>query len=169
MAEEYRTPAAKALRKHYDELVSVIQEPDLPTLGAGFFSLEVISRQTMEMVGNVTTPRTVRISKLLLAMMSHLDLHPEKFDSVMDVLNQERVYARVSRDISETLGEIKSGSSLLTIQIRGLKYLPVSCSKGYNCVYRFSLFNVLCISVWFEEYRTIYTSYKYNIALATGC
>ena len=44
MAEEYRTPAAKAFRKHYDELVSVIQEPDLPTLGAGFFSLEVISR-----------------------------------------------------------------------------------------------------------------------------
>ena len=94
MAEEYKTPAAKALRKHYDELVSVIQEPDLPTLGAGFFSLEVISRQTMEMVGNVATSRTVRISKLLLAMMSHLDLHPEKFDSVMDVLKQELVYAR---------------------------------------------------------------------------
>ena len=106
MAEEYKTPAAKALRKHYDELVSVIQEPDLPTLGAGFFSLEVISRQTMEMVANVATSRTVRISKLLLAMMSHLDLHPEKFDSVMDVLNQELVYARVSRDISETRGEI---------------------------------------------------------------
>ena len=106
MAEEYKTPAAKALRKHYDELVSVIREPDLPTLGAGFFSLEVISRQTMEMVGNVTTPRTVRISKLLLAMMSHLDLHPEKFDSIMDVLNQELVDARVSRDISDTHGEL---------------------------------------------------------------
>ena len=106
MAEEYKTPAAKALRKHCDELLSVIQEPDLPTLGAGFFSLEVISRQTMEMVGNVTTPRTVRTSRLLLAMMSHLDLHPEKFDSIMDVLNQELVYARVSRDISETRGEL---------------------------------------------------------------
>ena len=105
MAEEYKTPAAKAFRKHYDELVSVIQEPDLPTLGAGFFSLEVISRQTMEMVGNVAASRTVRISKVLLAMMSHLELHPEKFDSVMDVLNQELVYARVSRDISETCGE----------------------------------------------------------------
>ena len=125
MAEEYKTPAAKAFCKHYDELVSVIQEPDLPTLGAGFFSLEIISRQTMEMVGNVTTPRTVRTSRLLLAMMSHLDLHPEKFDSIMDVLNQELVYARVSRDISETRGELTSGSSLLTLQIRGLKYLLV--------------------------------------------
>ena len=80
MTEEYKTPAAKALRKHYDELVSVIQEPDLPTLGAGFFSLELISLQT---IGNVATSRTVRISKLLLAMMSHLDLHPKKFDSVI--------------------------------------------------------------------------------------
>ena len=107
MAEEYKTPAAKAFRKHYNELVSVIQEPDLPTLGAGFFSLEVISRQTMEMVGNVTTPRTIRTSKLLLTMMSLLDLHPEKFDSVMKVLSQELVYARVSRNISETCGELR--------------------------------------------------------------
>ena len=42
MAGDYKTSEARAFREHYDKLVDSIQEPDLPVLGARFFSRHII-------------------------------------------------------------------------------------------------------------------------------
>ena len=93
---DYSSSAARAFREHYDKLVDSIQEADLPVLGARFFSRQIISRGTMEMVGNVTTSRVVRASKLMLAVMAGLEIHPDKFESVLKVFREEQVYIEFS-------------------------------------------------------------------------
>ena len=105
MAVDYRTSEAKAFREHYDKLVDSIQESDLPTLGARFFSRQIISRETIEMVGNVTISRAVRASKLMLAVMAGLDIHPDKFESALDVFREEHVYTQFSSMVREAHGE----------------------------------------------------------------
>ena len=102
MAMEYRTAEARAFLVHYDKLVSSIQEPDLPVLGARFFSCQVISRETIETVGNVTTSRVVRASKLILAVMAGLDISPDKFESALGAFREEHVYAQFSSMIKES-------------------------------------------------------------------
>lgn len=102
---EYSTLGAKAFREHYDKLVKSIQEPDLPVLGAKFFSRQIISQETMEMVGNVATSRTVRGSKLILAVMAHLEVHPDKFEVALDVFREELVYTELADLIKQSYGE----------------------------------------------------------------
>ena len=103
---DFQTSAAKAFREHYDKLVDSIQEPDLPGLGARFFSRQIISRETVEMVGNVTTSRAVRASKLILAVMTHLELHPDKFETALEVFREELVYSEFSTLIGASIGNI---------------------------------------------------------------
>ena len=103
--QDLKTSAAKAFREHYDKLVKSIQEADLPVLGARFFSRQIISTETMEMVGNVSTSRALRVSKLMLAVMAHLDVHPDKFESALDVFREELVYAEVASLIASSIGK----------------------------------------------------------------
>ncbi len=103
--QEYSTLGAKAFRDHYDKLVKSIQEPDLSVLGAKFFSRQIISLETMEMVGNVATSRTIRGSKLMLAVMAHLDVHPDKFEAALDVFREELVYTELADLIEQSYGE----------------------------------------------------------------
>ena len=110
---QYRTSEARAFFEHYDKLIDSIQEPDLPVLGARFFSRQIVSRETMEMVGNVATSRAVRASKLILAVMAGLDICPDKFESALDVLRGEQVYAQFSSMIKESCGEQTIVSYLL--------------------------------------------------------
>ena len=105
MAGDYNTSEARAFREHYDKLVDSIQEPDLPVLGARFFSRQIISKETMEMVGNATISRVLRTSKLMLAVLAGLDIHPDKFESTLDVFREEPVYAQFSSMIRETYGK----------------------------------------------------------------
>ncbi len=103
--QDFKTSAAKAFREHYDKLVKSIQEADLPVLGARFFSRQIISTETMEMVGNVSTSRALRVSKLMLAVMAHLDVHPDKFESALDVFREELVYAEFASLIASSIGK----------------------------------------------------------------
>ncbi len=102
--QDFQTSAAKAFREHYDKLVDSIQEPDLPGLGNRFFSRQIISRETLELVGNVTTSRVVRASKLILAVMTHLELHPDKFETALEVFREELVYFKFSILIGASIG-----------------------------------------------------------------
>ena len=102
---DYRTPEAKSFQELYDKLVDSIQEPDLPVLGARFFSRQIISKEAMEMVGNVTTSRAVRASKLMLAVMAGLDIHPDKFENALDVFRDSDVYSLFPSMIKESYGE----------------------------------------------------------------
>ncbi len=103
--QDFKTSAAKAFREHYDKLVDSIQEADLPVLGVRFFSQLIISRETMEMVGNVSASRAVRVTKLMLAVMAHLDVYPDKFESSLDVFREKLVYAEVASMISLSFGK----------------------------------------------------------------
>ena len=104
MAGDYNTSEAKAFREHYDKLVDSIQVPDLPVLGARFFSRHIISRETMELVGKVASSSTrgARACTLMLAVMAGLDIHPDKFESALGVFREEPVYAEFSSMIRET-------------------------------------------------------------------
>ena len=106
MAIDYRTAEARSFREHYDKLVDSIQEPDLPVFGARFFSRHMISREVLEMVGNVTTSRVVRASKLILAVMANLEIHPDNFESALDVFLEERIYADLSSLLRETASKL---------------------------------------------------------------
>ena len=103
--QDYSSSVAKAFREHYDKLVDSLQEPDLPVLEARFFSRQIISRETMEVVGNVTTSRAVKASKLMLAVMAGLDIHPDKFENALDVFKEVNVYSDFSRLIKDSFGE----------------------------------------------------------------
>ena len=94
-------------REHYDKLVDSIQEADLPVLGARFFCRQIISRETMERVGNVFTSRAFRVSKLMLAVMAQLDVHPDKFESALDVFREELVYAEFASLIASSIGKCR--------------------------------------------------------------
>ena len=59
----------------------------------------------MEMVGNVSTLRALRVSKLMLTVMAHLDVHPDKFESALDVFREELVYTEVASMISLSFGK----------------------------------------------------------------
>ncbi len=59
----------------------------------------------MEMVGNVSTSRALRVSKLMLAVMAHLDVHPDKFESALDVFREEPVYAQFASLIASSIGK----------------------------------------------------------------
>ena len=106
--KDFQTSAAKAFLEHYDKLVDSIQEPDLPGLGARFFSRQMISREIVEMVGNVTTSRAVRASKLILAVMTHLELHPDKFETALEVFREELVYAEFSTILTDSIGKLNN-------------------------------------------------------------
>ena len=107
MSGDYKTSEAQAFREHYDKLVDSIQEPDLPVLGARFFSRHIISRETMELVGKVASSSTrgARACTLMLAVMAGLDIHPDKFESALDAFREEPVYAEFSSMIKETYGK----------------------------------------------------------------
>ena len=105
MAGDYGTPEARAFHEHYDKLVKSIQEPDLPVLGARFFSRHIITLEVMEMLGNVTISRAARSSKLMLAVMANLDTQPDKFKSALDVFREDHTYAHISSMIEATQGQ----------------------------------------------------------------
>ena len=125
---DYRSSAARAFREHYDKLVDSIQEADLPVLGARFFSRQIISRETMEMVGNVTTSRVVRASKLMLAVMAGLDIHPDKFESVLNVFREKQVYSEFYKLIMDSSGEPLSAT------IKLLQCWCIYCQSLYRSI-----------------------------------
>ncbi len=96
----FNTPAANAFLDNYGKLIDSIQEPDLIALGAQFFSLKMISRETMEMVGKESLMRVDKASKLILSVMVHLDVHPDGFESAVNVFKCSLVYAELSTLIS---------------------------------------------------------------------
>ena len=102
MAAEYTTCEAKAFCTHYDQLLQLIQEPDLPGLGGSFFSHQFISQQVLENVGKPITPKATKTTELLLAVLAHLEVHPDKFQTVLDIFNREPPYRRVSNDMKKT-------------------------------------------------------------------
>ncbi len=53
------------------------------------------------MVGNVSTLRALRVSKLMLAVMTH----PDKFESALDILREKLVYAEIASMISLSFGK----------------------------------------------------------------
>ena len=125
MAIDYRTAEARSFHEHYDKLVDSIQEPDLPVLGARFFSRQIISKETMEVVGNVTTSRAVRTSKLMLAVMAGLEAGPDRFESALDVFQEEQLYADLSSLLRETASKLKKGYKFLRIYFR-VKHVMLS-------------------------------------------
>ena len=61
----------------------------------------------MELVGKVasSSPRGARACTLMLAVMAGLDIHPDKFESALDIFREEPVYAQFSSMIRETYGK----------------------------------------------------------------
>jgi len=102
MAEDYTTIEARAFREHYSKLVDAITAHDLPVLGAHFFSCEIISKETMEMVGNAHCERAERVPKLMLAIMAALEAQPDKFESALKSLAENHVYAHLADKIRES-------------------------------------------------------------------
>ena len=105
-ASEYSTPQAQALRKHTGRLSRAIQESDLPVLAPDFFSEAMISTDLMESVCNPAIDRAVRCSRLLLAVMDHLEDHPDKFGCVLEILRQEPTLCSVAESVERTCGEL---------------------------------------------------------------
>lgn len=107
-AECTATCEAKAFRRHYDQLCTLIQEPDLPGLGASFFSHQIISVEVLENVSKLITPKATKTTQLLLAVMAHLEVHPDVFQTVLDIFNHVEPYKTVSSDMKETHRKFKA-------------------------------------------------------------
>jgi len=115
---DYSTPEARAFREHYVKLVDSVCEPDLPVFGSGsrFFSLEIISKETMEMVSNAHIhERAERVSKLFLVVMAALEVQPDMFESALEVFAEEHMYSQLAAMIRESCSMMK-GERILIVQ-----------------------------------------------------
>lgn len=96
------TCEAKAFRSHLKELFTLIQEPDLPTLGIDLLASQIISQAMFETTTKNVIPRGDKCSQLLLAILSQLSVHPDKLQTVLDILEREQTYRAVATNIRKT-------------------------------------------------------------------
>jgi len=102
MAENLNTTEARAIQKHFDQLMTAIQEPQIPALAAAFFSDSIVASDTMQFVTNVAISKAVRCTALLLAVVNHMEVHPGKFEQVVGILSQETNLTELAATMSET-------------------------------------------------------------------
>ena len=102
MAENLNTTEARAIQKHFDQLMTAIQEPQIPALAAAFFSDSIVASDTMQFVANVAVMKAERCTALLLAVVNHVEVHPGKFEQVVGILSQETNLTELATRMSET-------------------------------------------------------------------
>ena len=102
MAENLNTTEARAVQKYFDQLMTAIQEPQIPALAAAFFSDGIVASDTMQFVANVAVMKAVRCTALLLAVVNHVEVHPGKFEQVVGILSQETTLTELATRMSET-------------------------------------------------------------------
>ena len=100
--ENLNTTEAMAVQKHFGQLMTAIQEPQIPALAAAFFSDSIVASDTMQFVANVAVMKAVRCTALLLAVVNHVEVHPGKFEQVVGILSQETNLTELAATMSET-------------------------------------------------------------------
>jgi len=81
------TPQCKAIRKHFADLVKVIQDP--VCLVTELYSADIIVRTLLESVRDTPTIRTDKTSKLLGAVSDHVCLKPDDFETFLGILRSK--------------------------------------------------------------------------------
>jgi len=112
MAENLNTTEARAVQKYFDQLMIALQEPQIPSLAAAFFSGSIVASDTMQFVTNVAVSKAVRCTALLLAVVNHVEVHPGKFEQVVGILSQETNLTELATRMSETYCMFNSFVSL---------------------------------------------------------
>ena len=105
MAENLNTTEARAIQKHFDQLMTAIQEPQIPALAAAFFSDSIVASDTIQFVTNVAVSKAVRCTALLLAVVNHVEVHPGKFGQVVGILSQETNLTELATRMKENYGK----------------------------------------------------------------
>ena len=100
--ENLNTTEARATQKHFGQLMTAIQEPQIPALAAAFFSDSIVASDTIQFVTNVAVSKAVRCTALLLAVVNHVEVHPGKFEQVVGILSQETNLTELAATMSET-------------------------------------------------------------------
>ena len=126
MAENLNTTEARAVQKYFDQLMTAIQEPQIPALAAAFFSGSIVSSDTMQFVTNVAVSKAVRCTALLLAVVNHVEVHPGKFEQVVGILSQETNLIELATRMSETYRMFNSFISLQSFSYLGWFPAPSS-------------------------------------------
>ena len=100
MADNLSTTEARAVQKHFGQLMTAIQEPQIPALAAAFFSDSIVAADTMQVATNAAVSKAVRCTALLLAVVNHVEVHPERFEQVVGILSQETNMTELATRIS---------------------------------------------------------------------
>ena len=100
--ENLNTTEARAVQKHFGQLMTAIQEPQIPALAAAFFSDSIVAADTMQVATNAAVSKAVRCTVLLLAVVNHVEVHPERFEQVVGILSQETNLTELAARMSET-------------------------------------------------------------------
>ena len=101
MARNLNTTEARAVQKHFSQLITAIQEPQIPALAAAFFSDSIVAADTMQVATNSAVSKAVRCTALLLAVVNHIEVHPERFEQVVGILSQETNLTELADRMSE--------------------------------------------------------------------
>ena len=78
--------AYETFRKHSADLLTAIQDPEV--LAWELFSKDVVTSTVVEFANNMTHERGERTSKLLMAVMSRIEVDPGTFDVFLSVLSK---------------------------------------------------------------------------------
>ena len=96
-------PAYEAFHKHSADLFMVMEDPEV--LAWELFSKDVVPSTVVEFTNNKMHDRGMRISKLLMAVESQIEVDPEAFDVVMSVFTKRPLMSDLCRRMKDTYGK----------------------------------------------------------------
>ena len=100
-------PAYEAFHKHSADLFMVMEDPEV--LAWELFSKDVVPSTVVEFTSNKMHDRGMRISKLLMAVESQIEVDPGVFSAFLSVLAKQHsmsdLYWRMKDAYSKSLGQ----------------------------------------------------------------
>ena len=101
MTSSGNNPAARTVRRHYDELVRAVQEPFL--LATGLYAKEIITQIVMDKVREQQMPSIQKTGCLLSAAIDHITHKPESFVEFLTILKKPGLDSAVIVEVSQSM------------------------------------------------------------------
>ena len=115
-------PAARTIRRHFDELVRAVQDPFL--LATGLYAREIITHVVMDKVREQQMPsRAEKTACLLLAVIDHIIHKPESFVEFLTILTKPGLESTVIVEVSqsmETCYAMLTGTSVVVCECKNM-------------------------------------------------
>ena len=98
-----KSPEYRAFRRHYHELVQVIQNPLV--LATRLFSMEIIDHSVVETLNTSGIPRQEKAVSLLLAVEGQIRIAPNRFHLFLNAMKEDQCMDALVQQVWDTCGK----------------------------------------------------------------